>query len=261
MTAATAKPDIPGDRVGSSPVKVVPCPDFDLAPLEKFPPDVFLPDDKLHAFILSLALAYNDLKDIQWMIEQLQKCPQDLGAPSPELGQWTGMKIFTNRATFAILNEILIAIRKHKKLLLRDEMVACVQALPNKAKIAWSALVAAANGRSSDEIQTFLVKVRSNVVSHYYQPKQLLRAYREYFFNRTPDEFNRFAFASLGSRMEETRFYFVDAPPAWYYQRMLDDGKLFARSGKYVHHVNNALRWIVDGFLRRRVAELRKKAR
>ena len=51
-----------------------PCPDFDLAPLEAFPKVALLagrntPD----SFVLVLSLAFNDLKGLIWIIEQLNK--------------------------------------------------------------------------------------------------------------------------------------------------------------------------------------------
>src|SRR5687767_1084243 len=93
------------------------CPDFDLAPLTELSPQVFRQNghSDVDAFVLALALAYNDLKDINWMAEQLSKC-KPAQAVSPEVGQWSGMNIFTNRLTLALLNELLQAIAAHRPL-------------------------------------------------------------------------------------------------------------------------------------------------
>ena len=49
-------------------VKFQPCPDFDLAPLEKLPANILVTRDpeelKLNGFMLSLSLIFNDIKGL-----------------------------------------------------------------------------------------------------------------------------------------------------------------------------------------------------
>ena len=53
--------------------------------------------------------------------------------------------------------------------------------------------------------------MRHNFAAHYYQPKELLKGYRNFFFDRSPDEFNTRALVSFGDEVKGTRFYFADA--------------------------------------------------
>ena len=247
------------DRGEAQRARSAPCPDFDLAPLSTFPPEVFQRNDELHAFVLSLALAYNDLKDISWMMRQLDRCQQEGSVPTPELGQWAGMRIFVNRRTFAILNEVVVAFQRQRPLLERSAIAACVKRFPPHAKKAWKTVIAAAEERSTSGLWNSLVQVRNNVVSHYYRPKALMGAYWDVFSESPKNEFNRYAYASLGTSMKKTRFYFVDVAPERYYQKV-GSGSLFEEAKRYVGEVNIALLWIVQEFLRYRSKELRKKA-
>ncbi len=53
------------------------CPDFELAPLEKFDPRIFTPrndfERRLKPFMLSLALLFNDFKGFEWWLLQTPK--------------------------------------------------------------------------------------------------------------------------------------------------------------------------------------------
>ena len=71
------------------------CPDFDLAPLERFPPEVFASKDynPVDAFILTLALAFNDMKGVQWFIVQLDKCKPEETGIGPKVGEWYGTEV------------------------------------------------------------------------------------------------------------------------------------------------------------------------
>jgi hypothetical protein len=89
-----------------------PCPDFDLAPLERFDPGLLLSGkNSTDAFVLMLALAFNDLKDENWTRQQLDNCtPDDMTKIDATVGQWQGMRIQFTRHVLAILHELLIAI-------------------------------------------------------------------------------------------------------------------------------------------------------
>ena len=75
------------------------CPDFDLAPLKRYRRDVLQvrqTEDEQTAqakrFTLALALAFNDIKDLAWSQEQLDKGkPEDSTAIDGYRGQWVGM--------------------------------------------------------------------------------------------------------------------------------------------------------------------------
>lgn len=171
------------------------------------------------------------------------------------------MNIHGNRIVFGIIHELILAIEHHRQVLDLPEFRACVAPLARDARRGWKALVSVAtDSRKADPFRDFLLKVRHNFVAHYYQPRQLLKAYQHFFFVRPPDDFNQVAYASFGQSMEGTRFYFVDAAPAEYYKNMADP-KMLDHARQYVNHINNALRHLLEVFLRTRDARLKKAAR
>lgn len=241
------------------------CPDFDLAPLTDFPPEVFgtIGDDDVDAFVLSLAFAYNDLKDFEWVAEQLKKCKPQRQEVSTHNGQWAGMTSFVNRHLLAHLHELLQAIETahNNGLLEHAYFTKCVELLPRDAAESWASLVAVVrNQEAADPFRKFLLIVRNNLVSHFYQPGLLLKAYRRFFFEREPDQFNARAYASLGRNLEASRFYFADAAPVEYYKHMVDPS-LFDEAGRRVNEVNAALRFLVQAYLELKAVNLREQQR
>jgi hypothetical protein len=101
-----------------------------------------------------------------------------------------------------------------------------------------------------DQFRAWLVKVRNNAVSHYYNPKALMQGYRRHFFEEPPAPYNEFAFASLGASLEETRFYFADAAVSAYYHQVLDPGGgHMEAAGAHLKRVNAVLRGLVSKYM------------
>ena len=89
------------------------CPDFELANLIELPRDLFplAGTDQLGAFVLSLALAYNDLKGVYWWSKQLDRCaPADQHTINRYLGQWVGEWSQIGRYSIGVIHEILRAV-------------------------------------------------------------------------------------------------------------------------------------------------------
>src|SRR3990167_4260638 len=83
-----------------------PCADFELAELKKFKANFLEANEptkrKLNAFILALALIFNDLKGLLWVIERLvEGTPQEKGITA-YLGQWSGFNNQYNRLVMII---------------------------------------------------------------------------------------------------------------------------------------------------------------
>lgn len=232
-----------------------PCPDFDLAPLVAFPPEVFGSSNSHNAadaFILSLALAFNDMKGVQWTIVQLDKCRPKVSGPSPEMGQWAGMKLQMTRLTMLILHEILNAIESAATDVFDDECFAtALSGLNRRYRSDWHELVALAHHAGEESpVRNYIERVRHNFAAHYYQPKALLKGYQQYFFERAQDELNAHAYASFGDRIEATRFYFADAA-AQMGQKMLDPSDALAGEFRsYVLTMFTALRFLIEAYLR-----------
>jgi hypothetical protein len=259
-------------RVGSITTAVPPSPqptyrgplhDFELAPLIPFPATIFSgkKDDRVGALILSLSLAFNDLKNLawfQWQIESGWDRSKPDGITAYE-GQLHGMRAWYSRMVVALLHEVLLAIREAQKADVLDdpELVACLPEKRSPHRKTWDAVLDAALGQAgTSPLHRFLLYVRNNAAYHYYQPKALANGYHRFYHGSDSGRFsprNAAAYASLGGAMELTRFYFADAAA----QVVLAD--LHAECGidakavsRLLKSLNNALRYIVEAYLLRR---------
>src|SRR5437016_7670193 len=99
-----------------------PCPDFDLAELEGFDSRVLLNgENSADAFVVALAVAFNDLKDENWFRQRLEECKPKEPKIEPESGQWWGMAIHFTRHVAGILHELMEAIRAARSAGVLDE--------------------------------------------------------------------------------------------------------------------------------------------
>ena len=231
-------------------------PEFDLAPLTRFTPKVIRRErDDLDAFVLALALAYNDFKTADWLLTILtHQDPAD--AVTPYNAQISGMRIHAVRLLLGVVHELLKAIQAAHLagLLRRREFLFCLDNIGEQGKSDWSALVeAATTSTHTDPFRKWLVRVRNSVVSHYYQPYDLHSGYRAYFYERRRSPHNEWAFASLGSTLEQSRFYFADAAVAATYDDVLDpDDTSMSVLRAHTPRVNSSLRGIVTRYIEAR---------
>lgn len=243
---------------------MTPLPDFDLAPLRKFDPKAFKSKYAgVDAFVLSLALAYNDLKDLEWVVWQLKKGEPEENEISAYNGQFYGFRIHMTRLTIAFLHEVVIAIETAGKegVLAEPEFGMVLDLLTPKARKTWDAVVGIASGGSASkddaEFLNFLAKVRHSAVYHYYQPKGLHKGYLRFFDEANITPHNEALYVSFGETMERTRFYFADAAIGQWY----DDKELVPRAGELRNEVNKILRSLVEAFLIKREKDLKEELR
>ncbi|HEU4890458.1 MAG TPA: hypothetical protein VFT47_02845 [Vicinamibacterales bacterium] len=224
-------------------------PEFDLAPLTRFTPDIIRKDyDQQDAFVLALALVYNDFKTCTWLLHIL-KHEDDPEAVTPYNGQVSGMRVYALRLYFGILHELLVAIQEAQKagILSKKEFAFCVEQVGAEGKADWAALVdAATSSTQKDPLRKWLVRVRNSISFHYYNPKDLHAGYRRFFHENPRSPRNEFAFASLGDTLEGSRFYFADAAAVSAYKEVMDStGGAVPSAEEYSKRVNAALRGIV----------------
>jgi hypothetical protein len=228
---------------------VADLPEFDLAPLTEFTPRVIRPAfNDTDGFMLSFALAFNDFKTANWLLQILRTTDPE---PTAVNGQISGMRIHAVRLIIGILHELLIAIETAQDNKVFDDAT-FKQALSETnghVKADWQALLNAALGDKKDPFLKLLVGARNSVVSHYYQPWDLHAGYVGWFFRRTTDGFNQWAYASLGESMEQSRFYFADAAAAMAYDNPTSDVAFMAELNEYIPRINVTLRFIVGRYL------------
>jgi hypothetical protein len=204
------------------------------------------------AFVLALALAFNDMKGVQWMILQLDKCKPDEERIDPGFGQWTGMKLQGTRLSLLILHELLKAIKTAQDEHVFDDgnFSETLRRLDGRYRANWEELVGLSNsGHGDSEVRKYIERVRHNFAAHYYQPTALLNGYQGFFFEQQGNMFNEHAFASFGPRIEATRFYFADAA-VQKGQMLLDPSDMLVVEVRaYVVTMFQALRFLIETYL------------
>ncbi len=247
---------------------MTPCPDFDLAEFTPYDPAILRRDgdDPAGAFVLSLALAYNDLKSLQWMVQQLASGrPDDPTAVNPYNGQFHGMQIYISRMTVGLVQEVLKAVETAatngvlENQDFKDACLAAEKEFPS-VRSKWDGLVKLSKGEHAEleGLSKFLIKVRNNVAYHYYQPKQLLKGYRRVFFEDEKAKHNESALASLGDNLETTRFYMADAAAGATLTDLVPDGRdQLEQTKKLVDILNLLFRTIIQCFFEIRALSCR----
>jgi hypothetical protein len=227
-------------------------PDFDLAPLQYFDPATLLGGkDSADAFAIVLAIAYNDLKDEMWFLQQLETGKPDTDRLTATLGQWQGMRVHINRNVLGIVHELIVAIESAQTAgILEDKIFAgAVRVTSDDAQQAWADLVAVAtrDDRPS-ELREYLGRVRNRVAFHYDRTR-LWEGYRSHFVARPKDASNESAFVSLGDQMESTRFYYADAAAQQAYEMFDAKNTLMTEANRHIKAMNITLREIVVAYV------------
>ncbi|HKW03569.1 MAG TPA: hypothetical protein VJN96_27330 [Vicinamibacterales bacterium] len=242
-----------------------PLPDFELAEPEKFDPNVLTSsgNDAVDAFVLTLAHVFNDLKSLSWVAYQMKSGIGNVTsrADDPYLGQVNGFNEWCNRQMISVVNEFLVLVSKSTLAIEAAPFRECLAACSGVTQDQWDSIVDVAFDRKkkAGPFAKYLRLIR-NKVGHHYESGPLLEGYKNHFFVVKPVGVSDFAYASLGSRMETTRFFFADAASQAYVRRILDDEQdtLLNRALDTVLEVNETLRFILEAYLRLRAAALRQ---
>lgn len=228
---------------------------FVLAPLRKYRPRAVIGDsnqDRFNDFVLALALAFNDLKDLYLFRKSLSVTEPDPAEISPHAGQWNGMTIHLDRLMIAHLHETLMLIREFESEARSDRTTRLFESAPPDVRRDWEILVNTATDKGSPADTSFakvLKQLRHNAAFHYYQPKPLVSGFRRHFFETPPAANNNSAFASIGRNLEETRFYFADAAVQGALAVIvgkIGSDKFRRRLNRALVAVNNAVEHIVE---------------
>jgi hypothetical protein len=163
--------------------------------------------------VLSLALAYNDYKTTQWILHTAGTTQPDAVNKTPANGEWVGIRLHAWRLSMATLHELLNALETaDKQGMLKDKVFqSALGRVSASTRREWLQLIDLARGKAHRPLHKYLLKVRNNLVSHYYNPKMLSRGYRDRFIVTPKNEFNTHALASLGPTLRASRFFFADA--------------------------------------------------
>jgi len=159
-----------------------------LANLEYFDPQAFQPDNNVSkevcGFILSLALIYNDIKNISLFFELTSKSvPQGKFEERKEWGEYNGILNFLDRLIIGLLHELFRLIRENKGVIEDIYFKQIIRLIRKDAKISWQALVDTSFEKYSDNKLAKDLMVIRNKVSFHYDPKAIKQGY-DFFYDK-----------------------------------------------------------------------------
>lgn len=230
----------------------------DLGPLETFDPSAFLADEDtpqdLCDFVLALALAYNDLRDIFLArILLAEVAPTDSKTPTPHAALSNGLGIALLRAQAGTLHELLKLVAEKQSQLSHPIFVKTLGKLHKVGRSAWNAVVTAANNKPAHDPMTKALLFCRNKVAFHYDPKEIRRGYLLRFGSQSTNDPR--PLLSRGFAMRNRRFYFADAAAEAYLVEKGNDPAVdlfFRGGGKLLDNVNAALYLIVTTFVETR---------
>jgi hypothetical protein len=231
-----------------------PKPHTTLGKLQDFAPSILTGGPRsADSFVLLLALVYNDLRELLWIVDRVNAGEPSKIDISTETGDWQGAIVWTKRVVTSSLNELLVAVKHATKIIESMDFERTIVGLSAAEQQAWRDIVDVALERRAraSEIRTFFDRVRNRAGFHY-DRAQLWNGYTRHFHELPPNQFNTRGYLSIGPTIAATRFYFADAAA----QQALDlfdpKGDLWPMVNAVIRRVNLALRAIVAEHLRRR---------
>jgi hypothetical protein len=167
-------------------------------------------------------------------------------------GEYVGIELHLLRLHIAFVHELFNLIRKNKKILNHPFFKELIRVTPKNGRDAWDNLIKAALNKNSKNLKYKpLFMIRNKVIFHY-DAKELFSGYRKGFFQYNKTKEN--ACISMGARLINSRFYFVDLAIQSYLDRKIGvDSKEFMSSlSETMRRVNIALFHICTSFIQRR---------
>ncbi len=197
----------------------------DLANLESFDPAAFEADGKVSQdvcnFVLTLAIIYNDLKDLIHADVTLQtQAPKTPFKISRHWGEYNGLRFHVWRLMVALFHEVLDLIRRNNKVLEDSFFKSVLSQIRREERDIWHDFISVACDKQTASAESrFALLVRNRLVFHY-DPKEIHRGYRTFFSSGSHGAER--AFVSRGMDMKETRLYFADAVTRGYFMKNVD---------------------------------------
>jgi hypothetical protein len=225
-----------------------------LASLETFDSRAFAPDDtysqQVCDVVLSLALVFNDLKDVLVAHDLLATAaPKERAAISPEVGEYNGLVLHLVRLHIGIVHELTEMLAANRAAIEDKTFQRVVTRLSSSGRNAWRAVIEAvdAKGPSKDPLGKFLYFAR-NKISFHYDRKEISRGYTRAFLGKS----DRVPYISRGDTLATSRFYFADAAAEEYMRTVGDpigDDEFAVSIVKLIKHVTFAIHEIVVNFV------------
>jgi len=230
----------------------------ELAELETFDTRAFQGDSSVPqdvcSFVLSLALIYNDYKDIvlaQILLDQEE--PQETPLKSRIRGAFSGMNLHLLRLHVAQMHALLEFVRDGRGEYEHPFFQDLIRQLSRQSRDAWRTVVQVSEGATpQSDLGKALLMIRHKVSSHY-DPRMLYRGYSRHFLGDQPQDDR--AYISRGNSMATSRFFFADAAAQGVVHDAIgqdDYSGFMVMLGELLRPVNIALMQIVFMFIQRR---------
>lgn len=218
-------------------------------PKKLFEKPEFLKGDQL---ILTLALAYNDVKGLLFNWEILQ----EFAPEKPETGickfdgQAAGMLNQSFRHQIGFLHE-LIKLLNSQKTVIESQIIKDIESgLPPDGMKSWNELKRLALGKKIPEelkpFRTAIAKIHDKGAFHY-DSKILINPYIQHFKREQPQ--SDYAYVCFGKNLEESRFFFADAAIADYHNSIFAKD-LGGKLAEYLRHTNIGLGHLIMTYLK-----------
>jgi hypothetical protein len=187
--------------------------------LEEISPKKIISKDESNDFdnfFLVLGLIYNDLKDLIFFLDLINKTydrPTMDGTeePSVHLDEWGGIQNHMNRLMISFMSEFLSFLDKNKKVMGTIRFQLLEKSLPKNIKNDWFKIVQVTGDEKENNFILNMKKIRNKVSFHFdLSLKELRTGFINKFYIAPKDKYNKEAFYSLGGSMETSRFFYCD---------------------------------------------------
>lgn len=218
--------------------------------------------DKVADFFLVLGLFYNDLKNLNFHVIQTNTRFKSINKKkaSSYAGEYGGIMSHLQRLFAATLHDFFRFIKENETVLKTAEFNLLYKELNKDLKDRWDLIVKIStsdNPGDSSDFSKILLLIRNNLAFHYYQSsKSLRKGFIDRFFNDDKNISNETAYYSIGSTMNNTRFFYCDTAAE---RSLLDQvtkkmahDKYYKEFFQVVNHVNFTIMGLMREYLRQR---------
>ncbi|HZF12949.1 MAG TPA: hypothetical protein VFE33_29520 [Thermoanaerobaculia bacterium] len=229
-----------------------------LAPLESFDYKAFIGSTEVPQsvcdFVLSLALAHNDLRDsifVRLLLAEARPSDEEISAAR---GQYGGLVIASIRLQAGRVHELLKLVEKCQADIEHPCFRKVVKQLSRPGREAWTAVTTVAQETAAKDKTTERPLVRAlrlvrNKLAFHYDPGHIYKGFERAFADVSTA---REPMLSRGGSLQKSRFYFVDAAAEAFIHENDTDPIVtdFLRGhGDLLDNVNWALYEIVTKFI------------
>ena len=240
----------------------------ELAPLQYLDPELFVGKDdeerKVCAFILALALYFNDSKALVGMALRVIAEKPDLDSICEELGEYSALKNYLHRLIYAHIHELHYLLQQYLKEMTGIPLYnALINGMDPEPRKNWQGLISMSASKS-DPVQEWFQEMRNGLGFHYVRHAQLYAGYLDWKASLAKGEASERqegAYISLGTSVKVTRYYFADAAADFWMRAETKKLPNFEEALKTIMDRNvNSISGLINQFIKYRGGAAHKSA-